>query len=106
MLVTVNKTCHMLHTSQTTLGTIFFGVSKELVRSWSHASLITTLKTFAKTTFGSPSKNTEEKEKTRKKKGNCKAFCVTHKRKNILVAGNNNNNNTIACLKTMQIRLF
>ena len=42
MLVTVHKLCHVPHTSRiTTCGTIFmerhFSVSKEWVRSWSHA---------------------------------------------------------------------
>ena len=53
MLVTVCNICYVPHTSRiTSWGTmfteIFLDVSKEWVRSWSHAFLITTLKTLAK----------------------------------------------------------
>ena len=53
MVVTVNKLCYIQHTSRiTTWGTIFteifFGVSKKWDRSWSHASVVTNLKTFTK----------------------------------------------------------
>ena len=48
-----------------------------LGRYWSHTSFVIIYKADAKTS-ASPSKNTAEKEK---KKDNCKAFCVTLKRK-------------------------
>ena len=53
MLITVHKPCHVPHASRiTTSGTIFterrFSVSKEWVRPWSHAFLITYDKTFTK----------------------------------------------------------
>ena len=53
MLVTVNKTCHVPHASQITtwrkiLTEVFVGVSKEWVRSWSHASVMTNVKKLAK----------------------------------------------------------
>ena len=49
----MQKPCHVPHASRiTTSGTIFtkifFGVSKEWVRSWPHAFLITNLKTLTK----------------------------------------------------------
>ena len=65
MLVTVHKLCHVPHASRiTTCGTIFterhFSVSKEWVRSWSHAFLITSHKTLIKKLSG-------EKENKNKK---------------------------------------
>ena len=71
MLFTVHNPCHMLHASRiTTWRTIFtkrlFSVSKEWVRSWSHAFLITYNKTFTKKAFASPSGKRDEKEKKKK----------------------------------------
>ena len=73
MLVTVHKLCHVPHTSQiTTCGTIFserhFRVSKEWVRSWSHAFLITYHKTLTKKLFGGPSRKSDKEEKKKEKK--------------------------------------
>ena len=53
MLVTADKPCHVPHASRiTTWGTIFteklFSVFKEWVKSWSHAFMISYLKTFTK----------------------------------------------------------
>ena len=53
MLVTVFKLCHVSHTLRiTTSGTLFTGklvsVSKQWVRSWSHASLIIIIKRLLK----------------------------------------------------------
>ena len=72
MLVTMHKLYHVPHTPQiTTCGTIFterhFSVSKEWVRSWSHASLITYHETFTKKLFSGPSRKSDKKEKKRKK---------------------------------------
>ena len=52
-LVFMEKSCHVpraswLTTSGTIFREIFFGVSKEWVRSWSHTVLISNLKTLAK----------------------------------------------------------
>ena len=49
----MDKVCHVLHASRlTTYGTIFleifFGVSKEWVKSWSHVFLISNLNIFPK----------------------------------------------------------
>ena len=72
MLVTVNKPCHVPHTSRiTTCGTVFtgrhFSVFKEFFRSWSHAFLITYDKTLIKKLFGCTSKKSDEKKKKQKK---------------------------------------
>ena len=52
ILVAVHKPCHVPHTSRITTWTIYterlFSVSKEWVRSWSHALLITYHKTLTK----------------------------------------------------------
>lgn len=45
-----------------------------------HTRLHQQLKGQKQNTFASPFKNTVEKKKECKKKGNCKDFCVTHKR--------------------------
>ena len=70
MLVTVHKLCHVPHASRiTTCGTIFterhFNVSKEWVRSWSHAT--TYHKTFIKKLFGGTSRKSDEKGIKKKK---------------------------------------
>ena len=68
MLVTMHKLYHVPQI--TTCGTIFmerhFSVSKEWVRSWSHAFLITYHKMLTKKFFGSPSRKSDEKEKKKK----------------------------------------
>ena len=74
MLVTVHKPCHVPHASRiTTSGTIFterrFSVSKEWVRPWSHAFLITYDKTFTKkllTIFLEKVKRRNKREEPRK----------------------------------------
>ena len=71
MLVAVHKLFHVPYASRIkTSGTIFterhFSVSKEWLRSWSHAFLITYRKTFTKKLFGGPSRNSDEKEKKTK----------------------------------------
>ena len=69
MLVTVHKPCHVPHASRiTTSGTIFteklFSVSKEWVRPWSHAFLITYDKTLTKKLLVvSPEKLTRRKKR-------------------------------------------
>ena len=72
MLVTVHKLCHVPHASRiTTCGTIFterhFSVSKEWVRSWSHAFLITSHKTLIKKLSGCMFRKSDEKENKNKK---------------------------------------
>ena len=71
MLVTVFKPCHVLHASRiTTSETLFmekFSVSKESVRSWSHASLIIYHKTFAKKLKAVRPKSCREREKEKEK---------------------------------------
>ena len=72
MLVTMHKLCHVPHTSRiTSCWTIFmerhFSVSKEWVRSWSHAFLITYHKTLIKKLFGGPSRKSDKMEKKNKK---------------------------------------
>ena len=71
MLVTVFKPCHVLHASRiTTSGTLFmekFSVSKESVRSWSHASLIIYHRTFAKKLKAVRPKSCPEREKEKEK---------------------------------------
>ena len=64
MLVTLFNSCHLSHASRITArGTLFtekrFSVSKKWVRSWSHASLITYKKMFAKSTFTWDPKGTQ-----------------------------------------------
>ena len=69
----MDKVCHVLHASRlTTYGTIFleifFGVSKEWVKSWSHVFLISNLNIFPKKLLVvRPEKGTrrEKKNKTR-----------------------------------------
>ena len=66
MLVTVHKLCHVPHASRiATCGRIFakrhFSVSKEWVRSWSHAFLITYHKTLIKRFFSGESRKSDEK---------------------------------------------
>ena len=71
MLVTVFKPCHVLHASRImTSETLFmekFSVSKESVRSWSHASLIIYHKTFAKKLKAVRPKSCREREKEKEK---------------------------------------
>ena len=72
MLVTMFKLCHVPHASRiTTWGTlsteIYFGVSKEWVRSWSHASLIIYHKTFVKKLKAARPKSYQEGEKEKEK---------------------------------------
>ena len=71
MLVTVFKPCHVLHASRiTTSGTLFmekFSVSKESVRSSSHASLIIYHKTFAKKLKAVRTKSCREREKEKER---------------------------------------
>ena len=72
MLVTVYKPCHVPHASRiTTLGKLFkerlFSVSKESVRSWSHAFLIIYHKTFAKKLKAVRPKSCLEREKEKEK---------------------------------------
>ena len=72
-LVTVNKLCHVPHASrittwETVFTKIFFAVSKEWVRSWSHASKVTNLKTLAKKLLAVPPKialGIRKRERTR-----------------------------------------
>ena len=72
MLVTVHKPCCVPHASRTTTsGTIFterlFSVSKEWVRSWSHAFLITYDKTLTKKLLAvRPEKVTRRKKRSKK----------------------------------------
>ena len=72
MLVTVYKPCCVPHASRTTTsGTIFterlFSVSKEWVRSWSHAFLITYDKTLTKKLLAvRPEKVTRRKKRSKK----------------------------------------
>ena len=73
MLVTKNKPCHMPHASLiTTWETIFtkilFGVSQEWVRSWSYASLVTDLRTFAKKLSAIRPKTLRRKRKRKRRK--------------------------------------
>ena len=57
-----------------------FGLSKEWVRSWSHASVVANLKTFPKKLLAvCPNTLT-------RKKGNCKAFSVTLKHKKTILS--------------------
>ena len=69
MLVTMHKSYHVPHVSRiTTWGTIFteklFSVSKEWVRSWSHAFLINYDKTLTKRLFAvRPEKVTRKKKR-------------------------------------------
>ena len=68
MLATVHKPCHVPHASRiTTCRTIFwemfFGVSKELFRSWSYVFLITNIEISAKETIAICPKKRKEKEK-------------------------------------------
>ena len=68
MLATVHKPCHVPHASRiTTCRTIFweifFGVSKELFRSWSYVFLITNIEISAKETLAICPKKRKEKEK-------------------------------------------
>ena len=68
MLATVHKPCHVPHASRiTTCRTIFweifFGVSKELFRSWSYVFLITNIEISAKKTLAICPKKRKEKEK-------------------------------------------
>ena len=72
MLVTVYKPCHVPHASRiTTSGKRFrerlFSVSKESVRSWSHAFLIIYRKTFAKKLKAVRPKSCLEREKEKEK---------------------------------------
>ena len=74
MLVTFHKLCHVPHASRiTTRGTTFteriFSASKEWVKSWPHAFLITYDKTFTKKLLAvrpEKVKRREKKDKTRK----------------------------------------
>ena len=73
MLVTVHKLCHVSYASRmTTCGTIFtkrhFSVSKEWVRSWSQAFLITYHKTLIKKLFGGPSRKSTRRKKRKQQK--------------------------------------
>ena len=93
MLVTVHKPCHVPHASRiTTSGTIFteklFSVSKEWVRPWSHAFLITYDKTLTyDKAFGSLSRKIDEKEKKKKtRKAIAKHFALNLNAKNIFVS--------------------
>ena len=68
MLATVHKPCHVPHASRiTTCRTIFwemfFGVSKELFRSWSYVFLITNIEISAKETLAICPKKRKGKEK-------------------------------------------
>ena len=79
MLVTVHKSCHVPHTPRiTTWGTIFiknfFSVSKEWIRSWSQAFLITNIKTLAKKLFDSRSIKSDEKRKKEKLEWKLQSF--------------------------------
>ena len=72
----------------TTWRTIFkerlFSVSKESVRSWSHAFLIAYHKMFTKKLLPfHPGKVMRRKKRKKNYKGNCKAFCIKRKCKNI-----------------------
>ena len=72
MLVTVYKPYHVPQASEiTTSGTIFteiyFHMSNEWVRTWSHVFLTTKVKKLAKKAFGNPSRKSDEKEKKKKK---------------------------------------
>ena len=83
MLVMLHKPCHVPHASRvTTWGTFFterpFSLSKEWIKSWSHAFLILILKRFLKS-LRQWVQNPVEKE-TKKKKGNCKALKRKSKR--------------------------
>ena len=69
----VNKPYHVPHAPRITTGGrtfmgILFGMSKECVRSWSHAFLVTNLKTFAKNSWQSFQKIMRRKRRRRKKR--------------------------------------
>ena len=73
MLGTVFKPCHVPHASRkTTLEILFterrFSVSKELVRSWSHVSLIVHRKQLLKRLRQSVQNPVEKEEKKKKKR--------------------------------------
>ena len=83
MLATVNKSCHVPHASLTTTSeTIFtkelYGVSKKWARSWSHDSLLTDLRTFAKKLLAvcpkTPRRNRKREKKKKKEKKERKAI--------------------------------
>ena len=82
MLVTVNDLCYVPQVSRITWETnfteIFFGVSKKWARSWSYASLITSLKTLTKKLLTVCLENWKRMKKKRIKKqnGSCKAFII------------------------------
>ena len=71
MLVTVNDLCYVPHVSRITWETnfteIFFGVSKKWARSWSYASLITSLKTLTKKLLTVCLENWKRMKKKKKK---------------------------------------
>ena len=88
MLVTVFKACHVRHASRiTSSGILFmerpFHVSKEWVRSWSHASLIIFNKTFAETFKAVRPKFCREGE--RKRKAVAKCYALNRKRNKLLL---------------------
>ena len=67
------------------------GVFKESVRSWSHASLLTKVKTFTKKLLAVRPKTLRrgrKRKKDGKKKDNCKAFCVIRKRNKVNIKNN------------------
>ena len=71
MLVTLHKPCHVPHASQITTWTLFmerpFSVSKEWVKSWSHAFLITYPKTFPKKLKAERPKSCREGDKEKER---------------------------------------
>ena len=93
MLVTLYRTCHVPHASRITASvTLFterlFSVSKETVRSWSHAFLIIYHRTFAENLMAVRPKSCPEGEKEKEKESNCNALYAkaeTQKEKEILL---------------------
>ena len=86
MLVTVHKPYHVPHASQiATLGTIFteiyFGVSKEGVRSWSHVFLVTKLQTLPKKLLAVYPEKATRKNRKKNRMTIAKLFCVKRKYK-------------------------
>ena len=82
ILVTVHNPCHVPHALRTTTwSTILterhFSVSKEWVRSWSHAFLITSHKTLTKKLLTvRPEKVTRKKKKKKTRKAIAKLFAL------------------------------
>ena len=83
----MHNLCHVPHVSRiTTWGTTFmerhFSVSREWVRPWSNAFLITYQKTFTKKLFGGPYRKSDKKEKKKKTRmAIAKLFALKPKRK-------------------------